>query len=207
MEEPDRPRSSASTARSDTAAGSAPACPASRTARCFFYSTCFPRCVQIEQGGSRIAIVFNGSPLFTGDAGSGESEIRSWIIKHDWLEAIVALPGQLFYNTGIATYVWVLTNRKESRRAGKVQLIDARQMYVKMRKSLGNKRNELSQEQIDDITRIHGNFRDGEARDITDEDPVTHLPRTRVPRSQQGFRQRRLRVPQGNRGTSAAFEL
>ena len=134
----------------------------------------------VEQGGSRIAIVFNGSPLFTGDAGSGESEIRSWIIKNDWLEAIVALPDQLFYNTGISTYIWVLTNRKESHRAGKVQLIDARQMYVKMRKSLGNKRNELSQEQIDDITRIHGNFRDGETRDITDEDPVTHLPRTRA---------------------------
>ena len=133
----------------------------------------------VEQGGSRIAIVFNGSPLFTGDAGSGESEIRRWIIEKDWLEAIVALPDQLFYNTGISTYIWVLTNRKESHRAGKVQLIDARQMYVKMRKSLGNKRNELSQEQIDDIARIHGNFRDGEARDITDEDPVTHLPRNR----------------------------
>ena len=133
----------------------------------------------VEQGGSRIAIVFNGSPLFTGDAGSGESEIRSWIIKNDWLEAIVALPDQLFYNTGISTYVWVLTNRKDAHRAGKVQLIDARAMYVKMQKSLGNKRNELSQEQIDDITRIHGSFQDGETRDITDEDPVTHLPRTR----------------------------
>ena len=134
----------------------------------------------VEQGGSRIAIVFNGSPLFTGDAGSGESEIRSWIIENDWLEAIVALPDQLFYNTGIATYVWVLTNRKEPHRAGKIQLIDARPMYVKMGKSLGNKRNELSQEQINDITRIHGNFQDGETRDIIDEDPVTHLPRTRA---------------------------
>ena len=133
----------------------------------------------VEQGGSRIAIVFNGSPLFTGDAGSGESEIRSWIIKNDWLEAIVALPDQLFYNTGISTYVWVLTNRKDAHRVGKVQLIDARAMYVKMQKSLGNKRNELSQEQINDITRIHGSFRDDETRDITDEDPVTHLPRTR----------------------------
>ena len=133
----------------------------------------------VEQGGSRIAIVFNGSPLFTGDAGSGESEIRSWIIKNDWLEAIVALPDQLFYNTGISTYVWVLTNRKDAHRAGKVQLIDARAMYVKMQKSLGKKRNELSQEQIDDITRIHGSFGDDETRDITDEDPVTHLPRTR----------------------------
>ena len=134
----------------------------------------------VEQGGSRIAIVFNGSPLFTGDAGSGESEIRRWIIENDWLEAIVALPDQLFYNTGISTYIWMLTNRKESHRVGKVQLINARQMYVKMRKSLGNKRNELSQEQINDITRIHGNFQHGETRGITDEDPVNHLPRTRA---------------------------
>ena len=130
-------------------------------------------------GGSRIAIVFNGSPLFTGDAGGGESSIRQWIIEHDWLEAIVALPDQLFYNTGISTYIWVLTNRKEPRRQGKVQLIDGRRFFVKMRKSLGNKRNELSQGQIDDLTRIHGNFEDGETRDVTDEDPVTHEPRTR----------------------------
>ena len=130
-------------------------------------------------GGSRIAIVFNGSPLFTGDAGGGESSIRQWIIEHDWLEAIVALPDQLFYNTGISTYIWVLTNRKEPSRRGKVQLIDGRRFFVKMRKSLGNKRNELSPEQIDDLTRIHGNFEDGETRDVTDEDPVTHEPRTR----------------------------
>ena len=130
-------------------------------------------------GGSRIAIVFNGSPLFTGDAGGGESSIRQWIIENDWLEAIVALPDQLFYNTGISTYIWVLTNRKEERRQGKVQLIDGRRFFVKMRKSLGNKRNELSREQIDDLTRIHGNFEDGETRDLTDEDPVTHEPRTR----------------------------
>ena len=133
----------------------------------------------VEDRGSRIAIVFNGSPLFTGDAGSGESNIRQWIIENDWLEAIVALPDQLFYNTGISTYIWVLTNRKESHRRGKVQLIDGRQFFVKMRKSLGNKRNELSQAQIDDLTRIHGNFEDGETRDQTDEDPVTHEPRTR----------------------------
>ena len=130
-------------------------------------------------GGSRIAIVFNGSPLFTGDAGGGESSIRQWIIEHDWLEAIVALPDQLFYNTGISTYIWVLTNRKEERRRGKVQLIDGRRFSVKMRKSLGNKRNELSPGQIDDLTRIHGSFEDGETRDVTDEDPVTHEPRTR----------------------------
>ena len=118
------------------------------------------------KGGSRIAIVFNGSPLFTGDAGSGESDIRRWIIESDWLEAIVALPDQLFYNTGISTYIWVLTNRKEPQRQGKVQLIDGRRFFVKMRKSLGNKRNELSQEQIDDLTCIHGNFENGETRDL-----------------------------------------
>ena len=133
----------------------------------------------VEEGGSRIAIVFNGSPLFTGDAGSGESNIRQWVIENDWLEAIVALPDQLFYNTGISTYIWVLTNRKEPHRRGKVQLIDGRQFFVKMRKSLGNKRNELSPEQMDDLTIIHGNFQDGETRDQTDEDPVTHEPRTR----------------------------
>ena len=130
-------------------------------------------------GGSRIAIVFNGSPLFTGDAGSGESNIRRWIIESDWLETIVALPDQLFYNTGISTYIWILTNRKEERRRGKVQLIDGRQFFVKMRKSLGNKRNELSNEQIADLTRIHGNFEDGETRDLTYEDPVTHEMRLR----------------------------
>ena len=91
----------------------------------------------------------------------------------------MALPDQLFYNTGISTYIWVLTNRKEERRLGKVQLIDGRQFFVKMRKSLGNKRNELSADQIDDLTRIHGNFEDGESRELTDEDPVTHQPRTR----------------------------
>jgi type I restriction enzyme M protein len=132
-----------------------------------------------DNGGSRIAIVFNGSPLFTGDAGSGESNIRQWIIENDWLEAIVALPDQMFYNTGISTYIWLLTNRKEPHRVGKVQLIDGRQFFTKMRKSLGNKRHELSPDQIDDLTRIHGNSTDGETRDLTDEDPVTHEPRTR----------------------------
>ncbi|MAT04943.1 MAG: restriction endonuclease subunit M [Acidimicrobiaceae bacterium] len=111
-----------------------------------------------EQGGSRLAIVFNGSPLFTGAAGSGESEIRRWIIEHDWLEAVVALPDQLFYNTGISTYFWIVTNRKSSNRKGKVQLIDARQSFTKMRKSLGEKRKEVSEQQIADIVRLYGNF-------------------------------------------------
>lgn len=99
-----------------------------------------------SEGGSRMAIVMNGSPLFTGDAGSGESEIRRWILENDWLETIVALPDQMFFNTGIFTYLWFLTNRKDQKKKGKVQLIDARTFFHKMRKSLGNKRNEITEE-------------------------------------------------------------
>lgn len=108
-----------------------------------------------KRGGSRIAIVFNGSPLFTGAAGSGESEIRRWILENDWLEAIVALPDQLFYNTGISTYFWILTNRKDRAHEGKVKLIDAREHWTKMRKSLGEKRKEVSAEQITELTRLY----------------------------------------------------
>jgi type I restriction enzyme M protein len=115
-----------------------------------------------EQGGSRVAIVFNGSPLFTGAAGSGESEIRRWIIENDWLEAIVALPDQLFYNTGISTYFWIVTNRKRPERRDKVQLVDARDYWAKMRKSLGEKRKEISTEQIAEITRLYEDFAEGE---------------------------------------------
>jgi type I restriction enzyme M protein len=115
-----------------------------------------------EEGGSRVAIVFNGSPLFTGAAGSGESEIRRWIIENDWLEAVVALPDQLFYNTGISTYFWVVTNRKAPERRGKVQLVDAREQFVKMRKSLGEKRKQISEAQIQEITRLYGDFTEGE---------------------------------------------
>ncbi|MFH9064502.1 N-6 DNA methylase [Streptomyces coeruleorubidus] len=112
-------------------------------------------------GGSRIAIVFNGSPLFTGAAESGESNIRRWILENDWLEAIVALPDQLFYNTGISTYFWILTNRKDADHKGKVVLLDARDQWVKMRKSLGDKRKELGDgtngrpDHIGDITRLY----------------------------------------------------
>jgi type I restriction enzyme M protein len=116
----------------------------------------------VEEGGSRLAIVFNGSPLFSGAAGSGESEIRRWIIENDWLEAVVALPDQLFYNTGISTYFWLVTNRKRPERRGKVQLVDAREFWVKMRKSLGNKRKEISSEQIEEITRLYADFAEGE---------------------------------------------
>ena len=114
-----------------------------------------------DEGGARLAIVFNGSPLFTGAAGSGESEIRRWIIENDWLEAVVALPDQLFYNTGISTYFWVVTNRKSPKRRGKVQLIDARESWTKMRKSLGNKRKQISADQIAELTRLYGAFEEG----------------------------------------------
>ena len=115
-----------------------------------------------SEGGSRIAIVFNGSPLFTGAAGSGESEIRRWIIENDLLEAVVALPDNLFYNTGISTYFWIVSNRKSKERQGKVQLIDARSFFTKMRKALGEKRKEISDAQIDEITRIYGDFAESE---------------------------------------------
>lgn len=107
---------------------------------------------------SRIAVVLNGSPLFTGGAGSGESEIRRWIIENDWLEAIIALPDQLFYNTGISTYVWIITNQKATHRKGKIQLINATDMSAKMRKSLGDKRNEIPDAAIEEITNIFGDF-------------------------------------------------
>ncbi|MFB9159742.1 type I restriction-modification system subunit M [Chromobacterium violaceum] len=112
----------------------------------------------VEQGGARIGIILNGSPLFTGGAGSGESEIRRHILQNDLLEAIVALPTDMFYNTGIATYIWLLTNHKPAERAGLVQLIDASNLYGKMRKSLGSKRNEISDEDIARIVRTFGGF-------------------------------------------------
>ena len=119
-----------------------------------------------DRPGSKIAIVFNGSPLFSGVAGSGPSNIRRWIVENDWLDAIVALPDQLFYNTGIFTYVWLVTNRKPPERRGKVQLIDATRLFVKMRKSLNNKRNEITEQQIRQLTHVYGNNRDGETADV-----------------------------------------
>ncbi|MCR6106875.1 SAM-dependent DNA methyltransferase [Salipaludibacillus agaradhaerens] len=121
-----------------------------------------------DEGGSRIGIVFNGSPLFSGGAESGESNIRRWIIENDWLEAIVALPDQLFYNTGITTYVWIVTNRKNDDRKGKIQLINAVEYSKKMRKSLGNKRNEIIKHQIAEITKIHEEFKPGKYSKIFD---------------------------------------
>lgn len=110
-----------------------------------------------SEGGGRIGIVLNGSSLFTGDAGSGESEIRRWIIENDMLEAIIALPNDLFYNTGIATYVWILDNDKKADRKGTVQMIDATRMYGKMKKSLGNKRVQIAEEQISEIVSVYAN--------------------------------------------------
>ena len=119
-----------------------------------------------DQPGSKVAIVFNGSPLFSGDAGSGPSNIRRWIIEKDWLDAIVALPDQLFYNTGIFTYVWLVTNRKPPERRGKVQLIDGTRFFRKMKKSLNNKRNEIAEEQIRHLTCVYGNCQDGETAEV-----------------------------------------
>ena len=116
--------------------------------------------------GSKIGIVFNGSPLFSGDAGSGPSNIRRWIIENDWLDTIVALPDQLFYNTGIFTYIWLVTNRKPLERRGKVQLIDGTRFFGKMKKSLNNKRNEITDKQIDQLTCIYGNYQDGETAEV-----------------------------------------
>ena len=122
----------------------------------------------VSEGGSRVAIVLNGSPLFTGGAGSGESEIRRWVIENDWLEAIVALPTDMFYNTGISTYIWLLTNHKAAERKGKIQLINGAEFFQKMRKSLGSKRKELGEAHIAEITRLYGAFEENERSKIFD---------------------------------------
>jgi type I restriction enzyme M protein len=125
----------------------------------------------VSEGGSRLAIVFNGSPLFTGAAGSGESEIRRYLFENDLLEAVVALPDQMFYNTGINTYIWVVTNRKPLHRRGKVQLVNGVSYFQKMRKSLGDKRKELAPEHIDHITRLFAGLREGSnAKNFDNED-------------------------------------
>ena len=125
--------------------------------------------------GSRLGIVFSGSPLFTGGAGSGESEIRKWIIENDWLEAIIAIPEQMFYNTGIGTYVWIVTNHKEECRKGKIQLLDAREYYIPMRRSLGNKRRKIGEgnevgepDQIAEIVKFYGSFEDNNISKVFD---------------------------------------
>jgi type I restriction enzyme M protein len=142
-----------------------------------------------KDGGSRIAIIMNGSPLFTGDAGSGESEIRRFVLERDLLEALIALPEQLFYNTGIATYIWVVSNRKALERTGKVQLIDATSFWTPMRKSLGDKRREIPLDRARDIIQILAGFKDGDTRRVLkdgkeDEIVVSHI----FPTTHFGFR-------------------
>ncbi len=117
---------------------------------------------KMEPSGSRIGIVFNGSPLFTGEAGSGESEIRKWIIENDWLECIVSLPDRMFFNTGITTYIWIVTNNKSSERKGKIQLIDGTLFYTSMRKNLGDKGKYISDEQIQELIEIYQNNQENE---------------------------------------------
>lgn len=142
--------------------------PAVGDGQMLFLQTAIAKMKDRSQGGSKIAIIHNGSPLFTGDAGSGPSEIRKYILEHDMLEAIIALPNDIFYNTGIATYIWVLSNKKEKRRKGKVQLINANGMFEKRRKSLGNKRNDIPKHYIDKITQIYADFTENEVSKIFD---------------------------------------
>ena len=123
---------------------------------------------KMKPQGSRVAIIHNGSPLFTGDAGSGPSEIRKYILENDLLEAIIALPNDIFYNTGIATYIWVLSNKKPDYRKGKVQLINANELYENRRKSLCNKRNDIPKEYIDEITKLYGEFKESKISKIFD---------------------------------------
>lgn len=125
---------------------------------------------KMKPQGSRIAIIHNGSPLFTGDAGSGPSEIRRYILENDLLEAIIALPNDIFYNTGIATYIWILSNKKPDYRKDKVQLINANELYEKRRKSLGNKRNDIPKEYINEITKLYGEFKPTEISKIFDKE-------------------------------------
>lgn len=140
--------------------------PAIGDSQMLFLSNAVAKMKPVEEGGSRVAIVHNGSPLFTGDAGSGPSDIRKYLLENDLLEAIIALPNDIFYNTGIATYIWVLSNSKEKRRMGKVQLINANGLYEKRRKSLGNKRNDIPQTAIDEIAKIYGDFRENKLSKI-----------------------------------------
>ena len=116
----------------------------------------------METQGSRIGIVFNGSPLFTGDSGSGESEIRKWIIENDWLESIISLPNRLFFNTGISTYLWIVSNKKESKRKGKIQLIDGSEFFQPMRKNLGEKGKFINDLQRDKLLKLYQDFEENE---------------------------------------------
>lgn len=146
-----------------------PGLPASGDSQMLFLLTAISKMKSRKNGGSRIAIIHNGSPLFTGDAGSGPSNIRRYLLEEDLIEAIIALPNDIFYNTGIATYIWVLSNKKAgTRRAGKVQLINANGLFEKRRKALGNKRNDIPQSAIEEITRLYGDFAESDISKIYD---------------------------------------
>ena len=144
-----------------------PGLPAASDGQLLFMLTAISKMKEPSKGGSRIAIIHNGSPLFTGDAGSGPSEIRRYILENDLLEAIIALPNDIFYNTGIATYIWVLSNKKSGiKREGKVQLINANGLFEKRRKALGNKRNDIPEVAIEEITSLYGDFKESEVSKI-----------------------------------------
>lgn len=144
-----------------------PGLPSVGDGQMLFLLTALSKMKEPKDGGSRIAIIHNGSPLFTGDAGSGPSEIRRYILENDLLEAIIALPNDIFYNTGIATYIWVLSNKKRgTKREGRVQLINANGLYEKRRKALGNKRNDIPESAIGEITRLYGGFAESEISKI-----------------------------------------
>ena len=144
-----------------------PGLPAASDGQLLFMLTAISKMKEPSKGGSRIAIIHNGSPLFTGDAGSGPSEIRRYILENDLLEAIIALPNDIFYNTGIATYIWVLSNKKAgTKREGKVQLINANGLFEKRRKALGNKRNDIPEAAIEEITSLYGDFKESEVSKI-----------------------------------------
>ena len=163
--------------------------PAASDGQMLFLMTAISKMQDRSNGGSRIAIIHNGSPLFTGDAGSGPSEIRKYILENDLLEAIIALPNDIFYNTGIATYIWVLSNKKQgTKREGKVQLINANGLFEKRRKALGNKRNDISETAIAEITNLYGDFKETELSKIYDNEDFgyTKIVIERPLRDEQG---------------------
>ena len=163
--------------------------PAASDGQMLFLMTAISKMQDRSNGGSRIAIIHNGSPLFTGDAGSGSSEIRKYILENDLLEAIIALPNDIFYNTGIATYIWVLSNKKQgTKREGKVQLINANGLFEKRRKALGNKRNDISEVAIAEITNLYGDFKETELSKIYDNEDFgyTKIVVERPLRDEQG---------------------
>ena len=184
-----RRRSARSTSSRASTAASAPACRASVDGSLLFLLHLISKMRPADDGGSRFGIVLNGSPLFTGGAGSGESEIRRYVLENDLVEAIIGLPTDMFYNTGISTYVWIVSNRKPAHRKGKVQLIDASGFWQKMRKSLGSKRKELSPEHIEEITRLFGEFQGRPTKD-----GVPHQPH---------LQERGLRLPHHHRRAPA----